>query len=265
MSNSPLHLGPKILLSCLVALALSGCFVTYSPGVDVYGRVGTDYYSPPYYRNFLVYYDDSGLPYYYRSGRIYYVPRSYARYNDLVAHYRRHRSEYHRWYRENDRRRHQDKDYRRHVDRDYRQYRDKDYRRSRDKDDRRYRDKNDRRRQIREADLSPSGSVPRIGREADRRPASEVRDKRFARRSGARPSDTRTARQRADVDARYRSQDTRDAKRESREPRRGKQSQRSARGTSGKSSGAKQPRRSDRGAGQSGRGDSARRDKKGRS
>lgn len=82
----------------VLTLGAAGCAV-WLPGNDGYPGAGVDYYSPPYYGGYLVYYDDRGLPYYYRGGRVYHVPRAYSGYGALVGHYQRYRPEYHRWYR----------------------------------------------------------------------------------------------------------------------------------------------------------------------
>jgi hypothetical protein len=62
--------------------------------------VYTDYYRPLYYDGYLVYFDTSGLPFYYHSGRVVYIPRHHKRYRDYVAHYSSHRHKYKRWYKD---------------------------------------------------------------------------------------------------------------------------------------------------------------------
>lgn len=80
--------------------------------------VYTDYYRPMYYNGYLVYFDASGIPFYYSGGRTVYIPRHHARYRDYVAHYRSHRNNYDRWYRDRGRKYHkyrQPKSYRKRV------------------------------------------------------------------------------------------------------------------------------------------------------
>jgi hypothetical protein len=90
--------GIASVLALSLTLGMAGCAV-WVPGDGGFVDVGVDYYRPPYYGGYVVYYDGSGLPYYYRGGRVYYVPRSYGRYGALVGHYHRYRPEYHEWYR----------------------------------------------------------------------------------------------------------------------------------------------------------------------
>jgi hypothetical protein len=66
----------------------------------------TDYYAPQYYEGYLVFYDASGIPYYYRNGRVVHIPRTYRRYNAYISHYRNHRNDYDRWYKKKGHRRH---------------------------------------------------------------------------------------------------------------------------------------------------------------
>lgn len=68
--------------------------------------VYTDYYRPMYYDGYLVYFDASGIPFYYKGGRTVYVPRHHRRYRDYVSHYRSHRNNYDRWYRDRGRKYH---------------------------------------------------------------------------------------------------------------------------------------------------------------
>ncbi len=69
--------------------------------------VGTDYYRPQYYEGYLVFYDASGMPYYYQSGRVVHIPRTYRGYQAYVSHYRNHRNDYGRWYKSKGQRRHE--------------------------------------------------------------------------------------------------------------------------------------------------------------
>ena len=79
-----------------IGLVSSACVVTVDePAAPA---VSTSYYTPLYYNGYIVYYDASGLPYYYYGGRIMYVPRPYHLYNRYVGYYARHRSYYRRWY-----------------------------------------------------------------------------------------------------------------------------------------------------------------------
>ncbi|MFH1130372.1 MAG: hypothetical protein V1754_03495 [Pseudomonadota bacterium] len=60
--------------------------------------IGTNYYDPLYYDGYVVYFDVSGLPYYYLGGRIVYVPNTYHLFHTYVSHYRKHRTNYQRWH-----------------------------------------------------------------------------------------------------------------------------------------------------------------------
>ena len=68
--------------------------------------VYTDYYRPMYYDGYLVYFDTSGIPFYYKGGRTVYIPRHHRRYRDYVAHYRSHNHKYKRWYKDRGRKYH---------------------------------------------------------------------------------------------------------------------------------------------------------------
>ena len=68
--------------------------------------VYTDYYSPLWHDGYLIYFDVSGLPFYYHQGRTIYIPRRHKRYHDYVSHYRSHRHKYDRWYKERGRKYH---------------------------------------------------------------------------------------------------------------------------------------------------------------
>ncbi len=98
MIGSIANAGIARALAVLLTLGMTGCAV-WLPEDDGFSGVGVDYYSPPYYGGYVVYYDGWGLPYYYRGDRVYQVPRSYSGYGALVGHYQRYRPEYHRWYR----------------------------------------------------------------------------------------------------------------------------------------------------------------------
>lgn len=56
-------------------------------------------YEPLYYHDYVVYYDDAGLPYYWLDGRVVHVSSVDPEYGVLVRHYRAHGAAYHRWYR----------------------------------------------------------------------------------------------------------------------------------------------------------------------
>jgi hypothetical protein len=60
--------------------------------------IATGYYSPLYYDGYVVFYDDSGAPYYYMGGRTVYIPRTHRDYNRYHSHWRTHRGNYRRWY-----------------------------------------------------------------------------------------------------------------------------------------------------------------------
>ena len=81
-----------LLLVCLVTLTWTS---TVSAQVI---EIHTGYYTPQYYFDQPIFFDDAGVPFYYANGVVRYVPRSYGSYHALRQHYRSHRSHYRRWY-----------------------------------------------------------------------------------------------------------------------------------------------------------------------
>jgi hypothetical protein len=86
---------------CLVMLMWTS---TASAQLEV--QIHTDFYTPLYYLDYPVFYDDAGVPFYYVNGVVTYVPPTYANYRMLRRHYRAHRRHYRRWYRERGHRHH---------------------------------------------------------------------------------------------------------------------------------------------------------------
>lgn len=84
----------------IVALSagVAACRVTVDPQPSRV-VVGTSYYAPLFHNGYVVYYDSVGRPIYYVNGVRYFVPRTHARYDLYLRHYRRHRRAYRRWYR----------------------------------------------------------------------------------------------------------------------------------------------------------------------
>lgn len=84
-----------------IAVSASGCYGTlrtYDTGPTPAAGASIDVdYEPTYYDDYVVYYDDGGVPYYYVNGTVRYVPRSDVRFNVYVDNYRRHGSAYRRW------------------------------------------------------------------------------------------------------------------------------------------------------------------------
>lgn len=76
---------------CLALASMTGCTVHTTP---VYAEAS---YEPVYYDGYVVDYDHAGVPIYYVGAEVYYVPRTYRGYNDLVVHYRRHDRGYRTW------------------------------------------------------------------------------------------------------------------------------------------------------------------------
>lgn len=60
--------------------------------------IATSEYTPQYYLEYPVYYNDAGDPIYYVDGRMYRVPPDYGEYSALRAYYRARRAAYLRWY-----------------------------------------------------------------------------------------------------------------------------------------------------------------------
>jgi len=87
-----------------LALVASGCYATVRaepvppPATPAEPAVEADAYEPETYGDAVVYYDAGGLPYYYVSGQVVYVPRTDPRFVVLSDHYRLHRARYQRWY-----------------------------------------------------------------------------------------------------------------------------------------------------------------------
>ncbi|HVY44220.1 MAG TPA: hypothetical protein VHB21_00010 [Minicystis sp.] len=84
--------------------AIAGCTVRsdvpfeaniQAPSVTVEAYGG---FRPLSYNGYVVYYDANARPYFYDRGRVFYVPRTYTRYDELRAHYYRYRSVYPAWY-----------------------------------------------------------------------------------------------------------------------------------------------------------------------
>jgi hypothetical protein len=71
----------------------SGCVVEEVPP-----PVYADGYEPAFYEGYLVYYDDFGRPYYYRSGVSLWVSPASPAYPRLAAHWRLYRPWYRPWY-----------------------------------------------------------------------------------------------------------------------------------------------------------------------
>ena len=68
--------------------------------------IATGYYHPLYHDGYLLYFDATGLPFFYRGGRKVYVDRGHRRFSLYRDHYRSHRKSYHRWYSKEGRRHH---------------------------------------------------------------------------------------------------------------------------------------------------------------
>ena len=57
-----------------------------------------DYYTPQFYMDHLVFYDEAGSPVYYEGDAAYSVPSSYVAHQDLVEHYQNNADAYYRWF-----------------------------------------------------------------------------------------------------------------------------------------------------------------------
>jgi hypothetical protein len=91
-----------LLLSAAMSAFASGCYVSARPAAAVEVE-----YHPVYYDDWVVYYDERGLPYYHVDGRVVFVPSTDIRFHFFVRHYRDHGAGYRRWYRVEGHRRHQ--------------------------------------------------------------------------------------------------------------------------------------------------------------
>lgn len=79
--------------ACLIALtAFMGGAA--AQGSDIY----TNYYTPQFYVDNLVFFDEDGTPYYYENDEAYSVPEDYPGYEDLSNYYWDHIDEYLRWF-----------------------------------------------------------------------------------------------------------------------------------------------------------------------
>lgn len=75
-----------ILVAGTVALGATGCVV--EPGTYV---IEEDDYPTARYYDYVVYYNDTGRPFYYLDGAVVFVPETYPGYEALVINYQRHR------------------------------------------------------------------------------------------------------------------------------------------------------------------------------
>ena len=78
--------------------------------------VQADFYKPLYYRDYPVFFQDDGRPFYFVDGAVVLVPRHDSAYKRFARHYKQRRSEYTRWYRQRGRHFHQ---YRRPIQSSY--------------------------------------------------------------------------------------------------------------------------------------------------
>lgn len=85
------------LVAAGMAILGTGCAIRATPAAYVSADADVDY-EPAYYDDYVVYYDDGGLPYYYSSGRVVYVPQTDVRFRVLTGHYHSHRAQYRSWY-----------------------------------------------------------------------------------------------------------------------------------------------------------------------
>jgi hypothetical protein len=89
-----------ILLLAAAAFTLSSCVVVARPrpavGVTVYGPPVEYGYQPLLYNGYVVYYDNSGIPFYWYGGTRVFVPVIHR--DRYVTHYRTHHRSYHRWH-----------------------------------------------------------------------------------------------------------------------------------------------------------------------
>jgi hypothetical protein len=83
------------LLVASLSMVSTACVVRARPVGVSYSYGG---YSPNYYNGNTVYLNTIGRPYYYSSGRLVYVPRSWTNYNRTVSHWNRNRGKYNRWH-----------------------------------------------------------------------------------------------------------------------------------------------------------------------
>ncbi len=67
-------------------------------------------YEPLYYHDYVVYFDDAGLPYYWLDGRVVHVSSAEPEYAPLVRHYRAHGDAYRMWNRAHGRHRYVKRD-----------------------------------------------------------------------------------------------------------------------------------------------------------
>jgi hypothetical protein len=65
-----------------------------TPSIEV------DYYTPQYYLDRLVFFDENGNPIYYESDTAYAVPTDYDGYNNLVSYFQQNEANYARWFQE---------------------------------------------------------------------------------------------------------------------------------------------------------------------
>jgi hypothetical protein len=87
-------------IRCMVCLAVLATAATWSGSAAAAPSIHLGYYTPQFYMEYLVFYDQAGNPYYYVGDTSNWVPVEFEGYDALVAHYRHHAPAYHRWYAE---------------------------------------------------------------------------------------------------------------------------------------------------------------------
>jgi hypothetical protein len=82
------------MMSVLGAMIWTHRAIAQSPSIQV------SYYTPQFYLDYLVFYDQDGTPIYYENDTAYSVPSEYADYNALVTHFQQNADAYSKWFQE---------------------------------------------------------------------------------------------------------------------------------------------------------------------
>lgn len=82
-------------LAATILVGATGCQVSVPPPVPASTDVD---YTPLYYDDYVVYYDDDGRPIYYVDGVVFVIPPVYRDYPRYVEHYHRYGPSYRRWH-----------------------------------------------------------------------------------------------------------------------------------------------------------------------
>lgn len=85
---------------CLVIVAILGATAWAAPAEAGIPGIQVGYYTPQFYLDYLVFYDQDGKPVYYENDTAYLVPSEYAGHDALVTHFQENTEAFSRWFQE---------------------------------------------------------------------------------------------------------------------------------------------------------------------